>query len=275
MRYDICASIVLYNTNVDEITHVLDILHKSPLKIKIFLIDNSPTDSIKDAFAKYVKAEYIFTGKNLGFGSGHNIAINKARDISEFHLILNADVDFDYSILEEMYAYMKAHEEVGLSGPKVLNPDGTIQYSAKLLPTPLDLIIRRFVPFKSIRDKIDYNYELKFSDFSKVVEIPFLMGCFLLINSKVFKKIGGFDERFFMYIEDIDLTRRIHNNHKTIYYPSVSISHIHGKESYSNYSLMISHMISAIKYFNKWGWFFDKERKEINAKIRNQFLSTH
>lgn len=271
MRYDICASIVLYNTDVDEITHVLDILNKSPLKIKIFLVDNSPTDGLKNAFSKYKKSEYIFTGKNLGFGSGHNVAINKSRDISEFHLILNADVDFDPSILEEMYGYMKAHKEVGLLAPKVLNLDGTIQYSAKLLPTPINLIVRRFIPLQFIKNKLDRDYEFRYFDFDRIIEVPYLMGCFMFINTMVFVKVRGFDERFFMYPEDIDLTRRIHQDYKTIYYPYVSIYHTHGKGSYKSWRLLYYHITSMIKYFNKWGWFFDKERKKINNQTKEQF----
>lgn len=76
-----------------------------------------------------------------------------------------------------------------------------------------------------------------------------------------------FDERFFMYCEDFDLIRRIHCVAKTVYYPNVSIVHNHTKESYKNRKMLMTHIKSAIKYFNKFGWLFDKERNQMNNKI--------
>ena len=76
-----------------------------------------------------------------------------------------------------------------------------------------------------------------------------------------------FDERYFMYLEDFDLIRNLHRVGKTIFFPEVSIIHNHAKESYKNRKLMKIHIQSAIKYFNKYGWLFDKERKEMNSQI--------
>jgi hypothetical protein len=166
---------------------------------------------------------------------------------------------------------MVVNQDVGLLGPKIFNPDGTVQYSAKLLPTPANLIVRRFIPSESLKEKMNHNYEFHFFDFNRIIQVPYLMGCFMFINTKVFKNVKGFDEQFFMYPEDIDLTRRIHENFKTIYYPEVTIVHQHGRGSYKNRKLLYYHVTSMIKYFNKWGWFFDKERKVINEKILRQF----
>ncbi|MCJ7467538.1 MAG: glycosyltransferase family 2 protein [Maribacter sp.] len=271
MKYNISVSIVLYNTDVLEIQNVLKNVRESKLSIKTFFVDNSPSEELKASIPTNDNVEYIFTGKNLGFGAGHNVAITKAKNISEFHLVLNADVEFKGTILDEMYAFMKEHEEIGLLAPKIYNPDGTLQYSAKLLPTPANLIIRRFVPIKAIQDKMDYRYEMKFFDFDRMIEVPYVMGCFMLIKNQVFEKVQGFDERFFMYPEDIDLTRRIHAHYKTIYYPHVSIIHKHGKGSYKSRKLLYYHISSMIKYFNKWGWIFDSDRERINSKLLSQF----
>ena len=91
----------------------------------------------------------------------------------------------------------------------------------------------------------------------------------LIINPDiVFEEVGKFDERYFMYMEDYDLCRRIGEKFKVIYYPEAEIIHEHGKASYKSRKMMIIHSQSAIKYFNKWGWFFDKERH----KKRKNFL---
>jgi len=79
-----------------------------------------------------------------------------------------------------------------------------------------------------------------------------------------------FDERFFMYPEDIDLTRRIHRKYRTVFYPEVSVVHQHAQGSYSNVKLLFIHIRNMVRYFNKWGWFFDKERREINNEILKQ-----
>lgn len=271
MTYNLTVSVVLYLTDILEIENLITIFKKSELKLKVFFIDNSPTNDLRRVIPFDDTFQYIYMGKNLGFGSGHNVAINKAKGISEFHLILNSDLNFEPYILEEMYSYMKAHGEVGLIAPKVLNADGSVQYTAKLLPTPANLFVRRFIPIKWMKQKMDNLFELRFFGFDKIVEVPFLLGCFLFINTKVFKTVPGFDERYFMYMEDIDLTRRIHEHYKTLYFPKVSIYHEHGRASYKNRKLMKAHLLAAIKYFNKWGWFFDKGRKQINIKVLSQF----
>ena len=93
------------------------------------------------------------------------------------------------------------------------------------------------------------------------------MGCFMFLRMKAIENVGMFDENIFMYTEDIDLTRRIHNLYKTISWPEVTIIHAHKRGSYKNKKLLKIHIISAIKYFNKWGWIFDKERRNWNHTI--------
>lgn len=271
MIYNITASIVLFKSNIDEVNNVLDILLKSNLKINILLIDNSPTAFLKEKIMNAECVEYIFTGKNIGFGRGHNIAIEKSVLNSEFHLVLNSDIKFDADILEDMYFYMTNNADIGLLGPKVLNLDGSLQYSAKLLPNPINLIVRRFLPLKALQDRMNYNYELRFFDFNRIIEAPYLSGCFMFISCKALEEIKGFDNRFFMYPEDIDLTRQIHLNYRTIYYPKVSVFHEHGKGSYKSIKLLYFHVSSMIKYFNKWGWIFDTKRREVNKKTLKQF----
>jgi GT2 family glycosyltransferase len=84
------------------------------------------------------------------------------------------------------------------------------------------------------------------------------------------KEVGGFDTRFFMYLEDFDLTRRIHRISRTIFYPDVSVIHEFNKGSYSNFTLLWRHIVSAVKYFFKWGWILDEERKKFNEKVLSQ-----
>ena len=106
------------------------------------------------------------------------------------------------------------------------------------------------------------------------MNVPYLSGCFMLLRTSTLEDVGLFDERFFLYPEDIDLTRRIHKKYKTLFYPYVSVIHEYGRGSYKSMKLLYFHIVNMCRYFNKWGWFFDKERKEINARCIAENIST-
>jgi len=264
-------SIVLYHNREEQIKKAIESVLDTDLNITLYLVDNSSTDSLRELERIDKSIVYIFNNSNLGFGKAHNIALKKSIEKNiPYHLVLNPDVYFEKGVLEELYDFMENNKDVGLVMPKVLYPDGSIQHLCKLLPTPLDLFGRRFLnfgPFKKIVEKRNEVYELRFTGYDKIMEVPYLSGCFMFIRTEVLKKVGLFDERFFMYLEDTDLSRRIHRVAKTVYYPYVYIYHEYGKGSYKSLKLLYYHIKSAIKYFNKYGWFFDKEREEINKKI--------
>jgi len=268
---DLSVSIVLYHNKKEQVEKVIYSILNTNLKVRLFLLDNSTYDDLKSLSNIDNRIEYVFNNANLGFGKAHNIAFKKSIEKNiPYHLVLNPDVYFEKGVLEELYKFMESNKDVGLVMPKVLYPNGDIQYLCKLLPTPLDLFGRRFLnfgPFRKIIEKRNEVYELRFTGYDKIMEVPYLSGCFMFIRTEVLKKVGLFDERFFMYLEDTDLSRRIHRVSKTIYYPEVSIYHEYGKGSYKNPKLLKYHLDSAMKYFNKYGWLFDKERFEINKKI--------
>ena len=106
---------------------------------------------------------------------------------------------------------MEQNQDVGNIIPQIRYPDGDIQYLCKLLPTPTDLILRRFIPLKSWKEKRNQNYELRWTGYDKMMNVPSLSGCFMFLRCDVLKDIGLFDENIFMYLEDTDLNRRIQN----------------------------------------------------------------
>ena len=210
---------------------------------------------------------YIFNNENMGYGKAHNIAIKKSMEQGlPYHIVLNPDIVIQEGALEKLTHYMNEHPEVGNIMPKIIYPNGQLQYLCKLLPSPIDLIFRRFIPFKKWRDKINQKYELHSFRYNKKINIPNLSGCFMFLRTKALEKVGLFDENIFMYLEDIDLNRRIHRAYKTIFFPEAVVVHEYQKASYKNIKLLKAHIKSAIYYFNKYGWFFDKERRIINAQ---------
>ncbi len=272
MKYQLTGSIVLFKNKREELKRAIDSFLQTDLTVKLFLIDNSPTSTLKD-ITDDGRVEYIHSDKNLGYGAGNNLAIREILKNSIYHLVLNPDVYFKKGTLRKIFDFMQQHSEVGILSPMVYYPDGMKQPLCKLLPTPYDLLIRRFLPLRKLVQKRNRFYELRFSDYTDIMEAPFLSGCFLFIRTEVLEERGLFDENIFMYYEDTDLTRRMHGHYKTIFYPEVEIYHAY-KGSFHNPRLLLIQIRSAIYYFNKWGWFFDKERKKINRetieKIENR-----
>ena len=274
--YDFTACIVTYNTEQEELNRILNCFKKIKLKFKLWISDNSEKDILRNFIENFSddRIKYIFNNSNKGFGAGHNIVLQKLieeNEKSEFHLMINADVFFKENTIEKIIAYMRKNSDIGQIGPRIYESNGEINRSCRLLPTPLNLIFRRFFPVKSIVEKMDYSYEMKWYNYKSIIEVPILSGCFIFVRTDILKDIGVFDERYFMYMEDYDLCRRIGKKYKVVFYPKVSIVHEHGKASYKSRKMMIIHIKSAIKYFNKWGWIFDKERKIKNRKCIQEY----
>ena len=262
------VSIVLYNQTLSEISLLVECLRKSEIVSQVFLIDNSPTENPEFIT---LEANYHFTGKNIGYGSAHNIAIRQTIEQGiPYHLVLNPDISFDSSILSKIEEFMNNNSDIGLLMPKIIYPTGEIQYLCKLIPTPFDLIFRRFLP-KEWTQKRTNKFELRESGYNSIIDVPYLSGCFMYLRTEALKQIGLFDERFFMYPEDIDLTRRIHRQFRTVFYPDASIIHHHAQSSYISKRMLFIHVFNMIKYFNKWGWVVDKERRKVNLETLKQF----
>jgi GT2 family glycosyltransferase len=180
---------------------------------------------------------YLHTERNVGFGSGHNMAIGQCLTRSKYHVVVNPDISFGEEVIGELYDFMENHSDVGLVMPSIRYPDGSPQGLCKLLPTPLDLLVRRFLGrigealFRKLRER----YELKGTNLTVPCEVPCLSGCFMFIRSAELQRIGMFDERFFMYLEDVDLCRRIGESSKCVYYPRAFVRHAYAKGSYKRF----------------------------------------
>ena len=201
---------------------------------------------------------------NPGYGAANNLAIREFQNENfDYHLVINADIFYNEDILSSIQEYMNMNKDVGQLMPKVLYPNGDVQYLCKLIPTPFNLLFHRIFPADH---RINRTFLFKHSGYNKVMFVPYLSGCFMFLRHSVLKEVGLFDERFFMYPEDIDLTRRVAEKYQTVFYPEVNVYHNHGKASHQSLKMLILHINNLIKYFNKWGWLFDKKRTSINNK---------
>jgi len=264
MKIKINISIVLYNSDFNEIYNLVKLLRCNNCVNQIYLVDNSVSPN---EFFDAVDVKYIFTGENLGYGCGHNLAIQQSIDAGvKYHLVLNSDIQFQSIVLPALLEKMDEDLEIGMIMPKVLNIDGSVQILPKLLPSPFNLLIRVIRPLQHVFKTKNREYTLE-EYYNKELNVPILSGCFSLFRVDALKDVGLYDEKFFMYFEDFDLSRRINSKYKTIYYPEVSIIHAHERGAAKSFRLFKVFVKSAIIYFNKYGWFFDFERKKINKSV--------
>jgi len=271
--YDIAGSIVLFQNSPQQVLEATSSFLDNQLNTRLYVIDNSPDDRMRKHWTDD-RVTYVFNGGNLGFGAAHNIALRTTIAQARFHLVLNPDVYFAGGVLEKLFTFASSRPDIGLIMPKVLYPDGSIQHLCKRLPTPSDLFIRRFVPkfFMPLAARHQAQYEFRDKDYDSILSVPSLSGCFMLMNCAALAQVGLFDERYFLYLEDVDLCRRIHQQFETIYFPEVAIYHRYQKGSYRSPRLMLHHVVSALRYFHKWGWYRDSERTHINQKTVSDFL---
>lgn len=283
----VTASIVTYRHHLLDIEPVLRSLLASPVD-RIYIIDHSADilKSLEDELTQFknrvltgepqlkakvdqgLRIDYIRHDNN-GYGGGNNVALQMAKEAgSTYHLVVNPDIWFGPRVIPALISYMDEHREVGQMMPKVLYPDGSIQPLAKMLPTPMDMFGRLCLPERLIM-KRNNRFELRHSEFRMTLNVPFLSGCFMFLRMSAVDQIGMFDERFFLYAEDIDFTRRMHSRYKTVYYPEVPVYHKFSRASRRDFRLFFVHICSVMKYFNKWGWFDDPQRLSFNKELNN------
>jgi GT2 family glycosyltransferase len=265
-EYDVVGSIVLFKTAAQEVDQAIRQFLAAPLKTHLCIIDNSPTPLSARTYAD-PRISYFFANANLGYGRAHNIALRASQGRSRYNLVMNTDITYSPDAVARLVDFMEANPQAGLAGPKLLYPDGSLQHVCRLLPTPANLFLRRFLPGSRWTERADAIYELRQWDHESVANIPYFQGSYMMLRTAVANLVSGFDERFFLYGEDIDLTRRIHAIAETLYVPDVRITHQYRR--YSNRSLLGTWygIQNNCRYFNKWGWFFDRDRRRINRKV--------
>lgn len=264
-RLRVRASIVTYRTDGDELRRCVGSLREAVEHITV--VDNSPSDELRGLCGE-LGVKYLYPGRNLGYGAAHNLAMRQslADPNVDYHLVINSDVWFGAEVIPAIVGHMDACPEIGQLIPLTIYPDGRLQHVVRLLPTPIDLIGRRFLPKAWTRCRMK-RFLLEFWNHDSEANVPYHQGSFMFLRTEALKRVGLFDERFFMYPEDIDLTRRMHREFRTVYWPEVTIVHAHRAASYKSVRMLRIHMVNMVRYFCKWGWIFDRERRAFNRRV--------
>ncbi len=256
--HDLSMTIVAYNNYADILNAINSLITVIPdtLSFHVYIVDNSSTDESMSAdraalmllLSKYNNFEYINSGGNLGFGKGHNYVLPKLN--SRFHAIVNPDIIFVEDPFSEMFEYME-NNNIGMCIPKIVDENGRIQAVYRRELTVYDMFIRMFC--KKGFKKRKARHTMQDMDYSKPFQVPFGQGSFLVVKTDLFKELNGFDDRYFMYLEDADLCKRVNQVSKLMYYPYAKVIHRWEKGSHKNKTLFKYHLQSMFKYFAKWG----------------------
>lgn len=265
-------SLVVYKQPLDELRKVLESLLLFTQDKIIYIVDNSPTDEARQLSAMSSCMTYRHIPENIGFGKAHNWAMKQAMAVgSTYHFVVNPDIYFDNDIVSPMIEWLDAHPEAGQMMPRILYPDGRVQYLPKLMPSLRRLLQRRARKFApKWHERWMQQFEMRPMRDDRVYDVGHVTGCFSVVRVEALRKCGLYDDRFFMYFEDTDLSRRIHRHYRTVYYPLVSVYHDYGNGASKNSRLFFVFLGSLIKFFNKWGWIFDSERKRCNKAFLAQ-----
>lgn len=272
---EIAVSVVTYFPDLKVLGNTIDSLKASLersmqirllVHAKIYLIDNGSTEEshrlqremLERCFADNLFSTEVIAGHgNVGYGAGHNMAIHKAS--SEYHLILNPDVEVDSEAISEAIRFMENHPDVALISPASENRRGQKEYLCKAYPKVFDLALRGFAPswFGRMFSSRLARYELRgITEESATTSVAIASGCFMFFRAGVLKRVGGFDDRYFMYFEDFDLSLTVGKIALLAYVPTVRITHLGGEASRKGSKHILMFIASAFRFYRKNGWRF-------------------
>ena len=249
----ISACIVSYNGFDEVCTAVRSILAQCKgADLILYLVDNASPDGTGEKlaaedFGPCVQA--ICLPENKGFGAGHN-AVLPLLD-SDYHFVINPDITLHEPVMENICAWLDDHPEAVMATPRMFFPDGREQILPKRKPNVLGLLARQGVPgLKKFGDR----YAMLDEDLSKPTPIEFCTGSFFCIRTETFRKIGGFDEGYFMYVEDADITQKARREGLVYFLPQFSACHAWRRAPGRQLRPFIQQLRSMGRYFCKWGF---------------------
>jgi hypothetical protein len=249
---DISITIVAYNNETDVKDAVRSIMEQTNGKLskKIYIVDNSTeANQLSSLAEEYADVVYQRPGENLGFGGGHNYVLPELD--SQYHAIVNPDILLTEDSFSVLLSFME-QSQAGMAVPRLLDEKGNLQAVYRRELTVFDMAVRMF--FSAHFHKRQYYHTMQDMDYGKPFLVPFAQGSFLVIRTELFRELGGFDERYFMYMEDADLCKRVNKVSSLWYCPGTAVIHKWERGSHKDIRLLRIHISSMFQYFRKWGW---------------------
>ena len=249
----ISACIVCYNGAEEALCAARSVLeHTQECELTLYLVDNASPDGAGEALKNAglpVNVQVICLPQNLGFGKGHNAVLPLLT--SDYHFVLNPDILVDSNALGAICDWMAGHPEAVMATPRLLFPDGREQVLPKRKPSALGLLARQGVPgLKRFGD----HYAMLDEDLRGPTPIEFCTGSFFCMRTEIFKDIGGFDEKYFMYVEDADITQKARQKGLVYYLPHITAYHAWHRAPGKRLKPFLQQLGSMGRYFCKWGF---------------------
>jgi GT2 family glycosyltransferase len=261
-----CSIVCKQAEQAEKLERLLAGVLRAKPDLLVYLVDTSPNDALR-ALAGRFGVRYLQRPDHPGKARAHNLALREAIAAgSTYHFVLDPGIRMPPEGIGKLLGYMEQHPDVGLLAPRVHDPDGSLQPLCRLLPHPLELLVHRFFPLLHRSSGRLARYELHGSGYTRVMDVPALSGCCLLMRLETVQRAGLFDERFMMDFEDADLSRRVGRIARTVFVPHVTVVREEGKVSCRDWRLFWRRLVSGARYFNKWGWLQDAERARVNAR---------
>lgn len=249
-------TIQIVNWNAREhLRHALrSVFENAPdFPFEVLVLDNASQDgSVQMIEKEFPQVHLLVSERNLGFAKGHNELARHAH--GRYRLILNPDTLIMPNALTKLARFAEEHPEAGIIGPKLLNPDGSLQYSCRRFPNPVAAIFRN-TPLGRLfpNNRYTRDYLMLDWDHNSVREVDWVSGAAMLVRKEVYEQLGGFDEQFFIYVEDVDLCYRAWQaGWKVLYYPDAVIVHAIGRSTdlVANKMIITFHQ-SMYKFYKK------------------------
>lgn len=248
----ISACIVCYGGADEVIRAAESVLRHTAAPLTLYLVDNASPDGAGEALAAHPWPENVSVlrlPENLGFGAGHNKVLPLLD--SDYHFVLNPDIFVESDVLGGLCGWLEEHPQAVMATPRLTFPDGREQVLPKRKPGVLGLAARQGVPgLKRFGD----HYAMLDEDLSKPTPIEFCTGSFFCMRTAVFKAIGGFDEKYFMYVEDADITQKARRKGLVYYLPQFTACHAWHRAPQKSLKPFLQQLKSMGRYFCKWGF---------------------
>lgn len=231
----------------------------TPSRVEVVVVDNASSDGspemVRTEFPAVTLRE---TGANLGFSGGNNVAL--ADNKSDYVFLLNSDAMLPKGGLDTLLEWADTTPDAGLIGPKVINPDGTLQFSCRRWPTPQAGLFRNVYLGKLFpQNQPAADYLMRDFDHASPLDVDWLSGCAMLMRRECLEQVGLLDEKtFFMYCEDMDWSLRVHEaGWRVVYAPVVSVTHkIGGSSDQVAERMIVEHSRAMVRFWKKHQAFF-------------------
>lgn len=229
---------------------------------EIIVVDNDSRDNIDIVMKEFENVKFIQTGMNRGCGAGNNVAIKQAQ--GEYILILNPDIRISKSTIEYMYNFLQNHDGIGIVAPRLINADDTLQETCFRFPNIFYPFFRRTILSKTnIGKKWLDNFLMRDVNHELIQEVDWVMGSCYMTKKKNYENIGYFDEKIFLYLEDVDICRRIWDSGYSVYYLGcISAIHLHQQASRNKANVLFSILFNKLTraHIKSWLYYVKKNR---------------